>query len=115
MLRRGASRLRDTLRRCVPVALAACMQTTAAAQESPQSPPNPNGPSTLRVWRDVAGSSLRDNVAGGVRQITLSDAQQAAQTAADPLRRLGELKVEAARQHRLGVKSMYLPNVSTQV
>ena len=36
------------------------------------------------------------------------------QAASDPLKRLGELQVEAARQHRLGVRSLYFPSVATQ-
>jgi outer membrane protein TolC len=47
-------------------------------------------------------------------RLTLDDAQQRAQVANAPLMRLGELQVEAARQHRLGVTSLYFPSVTTQ-
>ena len=50
----------------------------------------------------------------GVRRITLQQAQQMAAAATNPLERLGQLQVEAAEQHRLGVKSNYYPNVATQ-
>jgi outer membrane protein TolC len=63
------------------------------------------------------GSSLTTNSGGapaGVRRITLEEAQQAATGADNPLIRLGQLSVEAAKQHRLGVEALYLPNISTQ-
>ena len=49
----------------------------------------------------------------GVFRLTLDDAQQAAAGPNNPLVRLGELQVEAAKQHRLGVQGLYYPNVST--
>ena len=49
-----------------------------------------------------------------VRRITLDEAQQMAGGASNPLVRLGELQVEAAKQHRLGVESMYFPNLGCQ-
>jgi outer membrane protein len=49
-----------------------------------------------------------------VRRITLQQAQQMAAAATNPLERLGQLQVEAAEQHRLGVKSNYYPNIATQ-
>ena len=51
----------------------------------------------------------------GVRRITLEEAQQAATAANNPLVRLGQLSVEAAKQHRLGVEGLYYPNIGTQV
>jgi outer membrane protein len=50
----------------------------------------------------------------GVRLITLQQAQHMAAAATNPLARLGQLQVEAAEQHRLGVKSNYYPNIATQ-
>jgi len=50
---------------------------------------------------------------GGVLRLTLDQAQQAAAAASNPLVRLGELQVEAAKQHRLGVEAQYFPNLST--
>ena len=49
----------------------------------------------------------------GVCRLTLDEAKQAAATASSPLVRLGELQVEAAKQHRLGVQANYFPNLST--
>ena len=49
----------------------------------------------------------------GVFRLTLDEAQQAAAGASSPLLRLGELQVEAAKQHRLGVEAQYFPNLSS--
>jgi len=49
----------------------------------------------------------------GVFILTLDEAQQAATAASNPLVRLGELQVESARRHRLGVEAQYFPNLST--
>jgi outer membrane protein TolC len=49
----------------------------------------------------------------GVFRLTLDQAQQQAAAASSPLVRLGELQVEAAKQHRLGVQAQYFPNLST--
>jgi outer membrane protein TolC len=78
--------------------------TMAAAQEPSPVTPDAFRPAILKI-----ADALPD-----VRLITLTDAQQQAQVAAGPLMRLGELQVEAARQHRLGVRSLYFPSVSTQ-
>jgi len=51
--------------------------------------------------------------ADGVLILTLDQAQQAAAAASNPLVRLGELQVEAAKQHRLGVQAQYFPAMST--
>jgi len=48
------------------------------------------------------------------RRITLEEAQQAAQ-AANPMARLGELGVEAARQHRLEAQADYFPKLNSSV
>ncbi|HEX7794096.1 MAG TPA: TolC family protein [Vicinamibacterales bacterium] len=75
----------------------------ATAQQSPSL--NLSGAATL---------TLPGQVRAGVHRITLADAQQLAQAATDPLVRLGRLQVEAAEEHRKGVRSMYFPSVSTQ-
>jgi outer membrane protein TolC len=49
----------------------------------------------------------------GVRRVTLEEAEQMAAGTANPLVRLGQLSVEAAKQHRLGVRSQYFPSIST--
>jgi outer membrane protein TolC len=81
------------------------MPVVAGAQESRATAPNLNATSVL---------TFRGEAFGDVRRITLADADQLAQAASDPLVRLGQLQVEAARQHRRGVTSMYFPNVATQ-
>jgi len=49
----------------------------------------------------------------GVVRLTLDEAQQAAAGASNLLVRLGELQVEAAKQHRLGVQAQYFPALSS--
>lgn len=44
-----------------------------------------------------------------VRRITLQQVQQSANRLASPVARLGQLSVEAAKQHRLGVQADYFP------
>src|SRR5262245_23260019 len=107
MFGRGHSVIRHPSCRRIPTVLAAAilLPVIAAAQRLQPAAPNPNGASVLKIPSDVPSD---------VRRITLSAAQQLAQAANDPLVRLGQLQVEAARQHRLGVKSMYFPSVTTQ-
>ena len=59
----------------------------------------------------LATTSLTPGPTGAYR-LTLDAAQQAAAGAANPLVRLGELQVEAAKQHRLGVQAQYFPALS---
>jgi outer membrane protein TolC len=54
-------------------------------------------------------------LSGGHRRITLEEAQQQAAQAASPMARLGELSVEAARQHRLGAEADYFPHLSSSL
>ncbi len=73
--------------------------------------------SGLGVKGDNGGTSFAQNpgdAPAGVRRITLDEAQQMAAGAGNPLARLGELQVEAAKQHRLGVQAMYFPNLGSQ-
>jgi len=49
-----------------------------------------------------------------IRRITLQEAQQMAAGASNPMVRLGELQVEAAKQHRLGLQGLYFPNLGAQ-
>ena len=96
-----------TLCRRVSAALATSIlfPGVAAAQQSHPTPLNLGAPAIV---------GLRSEVPVNVRRITLREAQQLAQAASDPLKRLGELQVEAAEQHRLGVRSLYFPSVATQ-
>jgi outer membrane protein len=66
---------------------------------------NSNGPAFVQNPSDAPA---------GLRRITLDQAKQLATVASDPLVRLGQFQVEAAKQHRLGVQSLYFPNVSSQ-
>jgi outer membrane protein TolC len=51
----------------------------------------------------------------GPRRITLEEAQQQAAQAANPMARLGELSVEAAKQHRLEAQADYFPKLNASV
>jgi outer membrane protein TolC len=62
----------------------------------------------------LATTALRPGPDGMCR-LTLEEAQQAAGGASNPLVRLGQLSVEAAKQHRQGVQGLYFPNISTQL
>ena len=107
MFGRVSSHTHGTLCRRVSAALAASIlfAGVAAAQQSHPAPLN---------LRSPAIAAFRSEVPSDARRITLKEAQQLAQAASDPLKRLGELQVEAARQHRLGVRSLYFPSVATQ-
>src|SRR5262245_7809910 len=47
----------------------------------------------------------------GIRRMTLEQVKQQVATAANPIARLGQLSVEVARQHRLGVEADYFPKL----
>src|SRR5262245_46365394 len=81
----------------------------AAGQE-----PLPAEPQTGLSMPISAALSAAMGDAPAVRRLTLAQAQQIAAAPDSQLARLGELQVEAARQHRRGVQSLYFPNVSTQ-
>jgi outer membrane protein TolC len=84
----------------------------------PSSVEQPDAQPTLAVPGGKAGRLVlpRDlaDLPASVRRVTLQQAQQLAAAATNPLVRLGQLQVEAAEQHRLGVKSNYYPSVTTQ-
>jgi outer membrane protein len=84
----------------------------------PSSVEQPDAQPTLVVPGGEAGRLALPryfaDLPASVRRITLQQAQQMAAAATNPLARLGQLQVEAAEQHRLGVKSNYYPNVATQ-
>jgi outer membrane protein TolC len=74
------------------------------------------GPSVERAY--TGGSSSASDASGSpaeARRITLEEAKQMAAGASNPLVRLGELSVEVAKQHRLGVQALYMPNIGTQL
>jgi outer membrane protein len=84
----------------------------------PSSVQQPDAPARLDVPGDKGGRLTLPryfaDLPADVRRITLQQAQQMAAAATNPLVRLGQLQVEAAEQHRLGVKSNYFPNVTAQ-
>jgi len=85
--------------------------TLPSGVEQPNAPPtlvSTGGAGRLVVPRHLA------DLPADVRRITLQQAQQMAAAATNPVVRLGQLQVEAAEQHRLGVKANYYPNVATQ-
>lgn len=61
----------------------------------------------------VALASISRPGPNGVFRLTLDEAQQSAVEANSPMVRLGELGIEAAKQHRLGVQAQYFPAMST--
>jgi outer membrane protein len=77
-----------------------------------------DAPPTLDVPGDKGGRLVLPryfaDLPAGVRRVTLQQAQQMAAAATNPLVRLGQLQVEAAEQHRLGVRANYFPSVTTQ-
>jgi outer membrane protein TolC len=90
--------------------------------------PAPTAIAATRQWRasdaaavDLAGvaASTERNAArsdGIPRRITLEEVkQQLVNPQANPLARLGQLSIEAARQHRIGAQADYLPKISTTV
>jgi len=74
------------------------------------SPVNSLGGQAYSVASSFAPSP--DDSSAGVRRITLAEAQQIAAAASNPLVRLAQLQVEAAKQHRMGVQAQYFPNIS---
>ena len=67
---------------------------------------------------NYAGSSIALNAGiapPDVRRITLDEAQQMAGGASNPLVRIAALQVRAAKEHRMGVQSMYFPNIGGQL
>jgi len=62
----------------------------------------------------LAGTALTPGP-DGVCRLTLVEAQQAAAGPGNPLVRLGQLSVEAAKEHRQGVQGLYYPNVGVQL
>jgi outer membrane protein TolC len=82
----------------------------------------------VRVWQandaavvDLAGNAVSTQkeqapIDGTPRRITLEEVkQQLVNPAANPLARLGQLSIEAARQHVIGAKADYLPKISATV
>jgi len=63
--------------------------------------------------RSVLATTALTPGPNGVVTLTLDEAQQQAAVASNPLVRLGELQVEVAKQHRLGVEAQYFPAIST--
>jgi len=82
--------------------------------KSNDAPPLTSGSNDHPYNGTSLSTSNPSDASTGVRRITLDEAQQMAAGASNPLVRLGQLSVEAAKQHRLGVEGLYFPNISTQ-
>jgi outer membrane protein TolC len=61
----------------------------------------------------AAQSSEATITSTGARRLTLAQAKQQATTAENPMARLAQLQVEAAKQHRLGAQADYFPKIGT--
>jgi hypothetical protein len=63
------------------------------------------------IWAQIPSQTppASGAVSGRIRRITLEQVKQSANPSANPLARLGQLSVEAAKQHRLGVQADYFP------
>jgi outer membrane protein len=73
---------------------------------------------SFNATSNFTGSSVSMNariIPPEVRHITLDEAQQMAGGASNPLARLAALQVRVAKEHRLGVQSMYFPNIGGQL
>jgi len=83
---------------------------TAEAQNWAASPSIASGASAIGTIQspltDPSGSTR-------IRRVTLEQVKQAADPITSPLQRLGQLSIEAARQHRLGVQADYFPKFSS--
>jgi outer membrane protein TolC len=66
----------------------------------------------IELDRGIAHTGAQSVPSDRVRRITLEQVKQSADPAAKPLARLGQLSVEAAREHRLGVQAQYFPKFS---
>ena len=90
---------------------------TAGLQSAPLHFDSSLRPDSIKSMRLHQGSMLATTTltAGpdGVVTLTLDDAQQQAAVASNPLVKLGELQVEAAKQHRKGVEAQYFPAMTT--
>ena len=96
---------------------------TARSQNWPASSRIVSGASAIQLGRSVTDSALSINASAGraqypladssgsiqIRRVTLEQVKQAADPITSPLQRLGQLSIEAARQHRLGVQADYFP------
>ncbi len=68
----------------------------------------------IQVSASLGWNAAASSVPGpGIHRITLDEAQEQAQKAANPMFHLAALGVEAAKQHRLGVQSDFFPKISS--
>lgn len=68
---------------------------------------------SMALGWNVATEPATSRLSPGPHRITLDEAQQQAQKAANPMFHLAALGVEAAKQHRLGVQSDFFPKVNS--
>jgi len=85
-------------------------QSTNPSQVSPASTTQGPGRS---ISYAAARSSKPTTTPTGARCLTLAQAKQQATTAENPMARLAQLQVEAAKQHRLGAQADYFPKIGT--
>lgn len=134
--RQGQHRFSAVIVGVVLVGFCVCLQTIAA-QEQPATGvfPIPQPAATSILAPHLLAESRTDAAArielsmsvgqnavaqptslvngSGPRRITLDEAQQQAAITANPILQFAKLGVEAAKQHRLGVQSDFLPKIST--
>ena len=73
-----------------------------------------NNTSAGEVAAGTSSTALKPEHVEGIRRITLEQVKQQrlVDPVASPLARLGQLSIEAAKQHRLGVQADYFPKLS---
>jgi len=72
-----------------------------------------NNSSAAEVAGSAGSTARKPGHVEGIRRITLEQAKQqrSVDSVASPLARLGQLSIEAAKQHRLGVQADYFPKL----
>jgi outer membrane protein TolC len=99
----------------LPVATGMPLRALVAGVKANNALPPASGSGAQAYSGEPSSTPNRGDAAAGVRRISLEEAQQQATGTSNPLVRLAELQVEAAKQHRLGVQSMYFPNIGGQL
>jgi outer membrane protein TolC len=113
------------VRTCASIIVTVLAIGSVAAQDSSSvASPVPIGTVPVRLWKFSAESSFHPpTIIGesspsrarnpvrpsGIQQITLEQVKQAADPVASPVIRLGQISIEAAKQHRLAVQADYFP------
>jgi outer membrane protein TolC len=98
----------------LPAATAMPLGALVAGVKANNAPPPASGSGGPAYNGGPFSTPNRGDATTRVHRITLEEAQQMAGGASNPLVHLGQLQVEAAKQHRLGVESLYFPNLGSQ-